>query len=196
MKPVIIIAIAFVLLIPIPIFAQEIEFFENKEFGEQLLITAIGVGAGVLLGGYTTLRIQKKMNDDAKADTIKNILQAIKGELEDANKGIEKFKKNPARWNKSWKFDGEKPWILRPAYDSTVNSGNFTLLEKSLQKEIPSAYLSIDAINFYSDRIRKFVYEPLGARGSANIIADELCEKLEENINKLDKKLKKLSPKF
>jgi len=165
------------------------------EFGQQLFITAIGVAAGVLGGGYATLRIQKRMQDDAKKETVKNMIESIKEELEDANEGIKKFKENPVKWDKSWEFKGEKPWILRPAYDSAVNSGNFTLLDRSLQKEIPSAYLSIDAINFYSDRIRKFLYQPVGDRG-ANFTANELCIKVEDNVKKLDEKLKKLLPKL
>ena len=165
------------------------------EFGQQLLITAIGVAGGVLGGGYATLMIQKKMKNDEKKDIVNDLIESIKKELEDAKEGVEKFKKNPVKWDKSWEFKGEKPWVLRPAYDSAVNSGNFTLLDRSLQKEIPSAYLSIDAINFYSDRIRKFLYQPVGDRG-ANFTADELCIKLEENVSKLDEKLKKLLPKL
>ena len=170
--------------------------FSDPAFLSQLVATLIGVLFAVIGGGVITLWIQQRMKESTVNEIIKNTIISIREELEDAKKGVEKFKKNPVKWDKSWKFDGEKPWILKPAYDSAVNSGNFTLLEKSLQKDIPSAYLSIDVIDFYSERIRRFVYEPLGARGNANIIADELCAKLEKNVKALDEKLEKLLPKL
>jgi len=132
------------------------------EFGEQLLITAIGVGIGVLLGGYATLRIQQKMDKDSRQKSIKNVKNSIKEELSNAKEGIEKFKKKSVEWNdQNQEFRGEKPLILTPAYDSAINSGNFSLLDSSLQTEIPSAYLSIDAINLYTDLIRKFIFHAI-----------------------------------
>ena len=166
------------------------------EFGQELLITAFSIFGGVLGGGALTLWIQKRIRDDAKKDTIKNMIESIKEELENAQKGVEEFKNDPVKWKDSnAEFKGEKPWILRPAYDSAVNSGNFSLLDKTLQKEIPSAYLSIDVINFYSDQIRKFIFTPAGI-GGIKFMADELCAKLSDNVTILDGKLEKLLPKL
>jgi len=168
----------------------------DVDFWQQLFLTALSIFGGVLGGGYLTLRIQKKMNNDAKKDIVKITIDSIKQELEDAQEGIEKFNKNPVNWNDAHvEFRGEKPWILRPAYDSAVNSGNFNLLEKTLQKEIPSAYLSIDAINFYSDQIRKFIFTPAGIRG-ISFTAGGLCIELKKNVSKLDTKLQNLIPKL
>jgi len=64
-----------------------------------------------------------------------------------------------------------------------------------LQYEIPSAYLSIDVINFYSDQIRKFVFKPAGLKGMT-FTANELCIKLKDNVRDLDNKLKELLPKL
>ena len=166
------------------------------DFWQQLFLTALSIFGGVLGGGYLTLQIQKKMNNDSKKDIVKITTDSIKQELEDAQEGIEEFNKNPVKWHEpNTEFRGEKPWILRPAYDSAVNSGNFNLLEKILQKEIPSAYLSIDAINFYSDQIRKFTFTPAGIQG-ISFTAGQLCIKITENVSKLDTKLKNLIPKL
>lgn len=170
----------------------------GSEFGQELLITAFSIFGGVLGGGIVTLLIQKRMRDDAKKDTIKNMIESIDAELKDAQEGVKKFNKDPIKWdNSNLEFrGGEKPWILRPAYDSAVNSGNFSLLDKTLQKEIPSAYLSIDAINFYADHIRNFIFAPAPGIRTVRFTADELCIKLEKNVTILDGKLEKLLPKL
>lgn len=168
----------------------------DVDFWQQLFLTALSIFGGVIGGGYLTLRIQKRMNNETKNDIIKNIIDSIKQELEDAQEGIKKFNENPVEWKEqNMIFVGEKPWILRPAYDSAVNSGNFNLLSKTLQKEIPSAYLSIDAINFYSDQIRKFVFAPAGIR-EITFTAGRLCMELTKNVLKLDTKLQNLIPKL
>lgn len=168
----------------------------DLEFGQQFFLTALSIAGGIVGGGYMTLQISRKMRNAALKDSMKNMIESIKQELEDAKEGVEKFKQDPAKWNSELLlFKGEKPLILKPAYDSAVSSGNFVLLEKSLQKGIPSAYLTIDAINFYSNQIRRFTYQQPGIWGIERT-ATALCDELDKNVRKLDDKLGKLLPKL
>ena len=167
-----------------------------EELAQEFVVTFVGIAGGIIGGAYASLRIQQKMKSDSEKGVVKNMIESIKEELDDAKKGIGAFKKDPVKWDKSnGEFKGEKPWILKPAYESAVNSGNFVLLNKTLQKDIPKAYLSIDAINFYSDLIRRFVFSSGGIK-RVDFTADDLCIKLEKNVKKLDDKFSELLPKL
>jgi len=162
-------------------------------FWDQIIITFIGVTAGVLLGGFATLLIQKKMNGDTKKEISENMRKSISDELNDAQKGIEAYRKDTPKWDVTkHAVTGEKPWILKPAYESAINSGNFIILDRKLQMDIGSVYLSIDAINFYADQLRR---TPVGINTDTNMAFD-ISQKLSANVNKLEEKLKKIIPKL
>ena len=168
----------------------------DEEFGKQFFLNFGSISLGIVGGAFASFLVQKRMKNGEKNETKKNMIKSIKKELDDAKEGVDEFNKNPIQWiEASVEFKGEKPWILKPAYDSAVNSGNFSLLDKDLQKDIPSAYLSIDAINFYSDLIRRFIFTTGGLK-KPNILAGDLCIELAKNVKKLDEKLEKLLPKL
>ena len=168
------------------------QYGEFTIFGYQLVATLIGVGGGVF-GGLAVDRWRRK-KDIIK--TRNQFIDSVAEELKNAQEGVKKFRKNPAKWEKmNNEMVGEKPLILKPAYDALVHSGNFGLLNTNLQTGLASAYLSIDAINFYSDLIRRFDFNTNFIRG-VDFTANEICDKLGDNVEKLAAKLESLIPEL
>ena len=159
----------------------------------------IQFGAGVLavgLGLVGAMWWDRRKKTENEKITRNNTLDSLLDELEDAKKGVDRFMKDRLEWDQdNLDFKGEKPWILKPAYETAINSGNFSLLERSLQTEISKAYLSIDAVNFYCNLVRTFANAANLLKGY-QITAEMYCKKVFDNVNKLDGKLQKLIPKI
>jgi len=168
------------------------ELVDWVQVGIQFGTIVLAVGLG-LVGAMWWDRRKKTENEKI---TRNNTLDSLLDELEDAKEGVDRFMNDRLEWNQAnLNFKGEKPWILKSAYETAINSGNFSLLERSLQTEISKAYLSIDAINFYCNLVRLFFNVAFSLKGVVPT-ADMYCKKVFDNVNKLDGKLQKLIPKI
>lgn len=167
---------------------------ELIDFLIQLAATGVGVFAGLVAALWQEHRSKKQ---DEKA-TRNNTLEAIFEELNDMKQGAIKYLKNPIKWNDSIKnFEGILPRIETPAYQSSLGSGNFNLLEPPLQIQLGETYVILKRLNEYTLQIMNFhtssvfLTDHYGQRE-----ANRICNTINHDVKRLLIKLEQVLPRL
>jgi len=158
----------------------------------QLVATLIGafVGFGLVIVW------DRKQKKKALQETRISVINSIKQELEENQKGLEFMIKNMPSWsNTEGRFTGDFGLASTPAFESAVGGGDFLLLPKDLQQPVREIYHNFNLFNeFMTDIIRfsSFHFSPEHASKEAN----NLRNRIQERINILRPALNELLPKL
>lgn len=168
--------------------------FDWSGFIPELIATFIGAGVGF---AAAMLWDRKKTEEEIKhtknhmINAIIEELKVIQNELNDPNKPVD------VKWDKaSHEFLGGYVLMSTPAFESAVNSGNFSLLETSLQTELGDLYLTIQNCNFYTEQIVRFYTAPIYHTNLAEREANKLANLMNEKLSQLRQGIKQVLPKL
>jgi len=157
----------------------------------QVVATLIGVFGG-LAGALWHDR--KKRKEETKNKTIQTI-NSILVELKENQKGLAEHE-NTIVWNEpSEKFDGEWGLASIPAYESSVSSGNFLLINTELQSPISTTYHEFQIWNQFMKQVMDFATYKY-PQAQINVQAQTLLTRLSNTRSNLQKKLDDLIPKL
>ena len=159
-------------------------------FGATLAGAFIGFGLAIL----SDRRNRKGEITEKKVHMLNSLIQ----ELKDLQTGLnDPIKPIQIKWNSTdLQFEGNYSLASIPAFESSVNSGNFILLPTRLQAEISQTYLNIEHYNWHIEQVLRFrganYFSPAFLTRDANTIADkvhEFLDKMRTEINHLLPKL-------
>ena len=124
---------------------------------EQYFLVALSILIPIIIGipisAYITLLIQRKMKKEDMNEIISNLKNSIKQEIQE---NIVTVNEEDVTITKKGKWDRAIINILTTAsYESSVNSGNFTLLPSNLRKDISELYTFIDIANRHTGLLVK-----------------------------------------
>jgi predicted PurR-regulated permease PerM len=173
------------------------EFFTDptvKEILIQLLSTLIGALVGFVLAMALNRHEEKRQTRKTRDQVIDSIVE----ELSQTQNGLKNLSTNfDIRWDKTEKrFIGTFGLASRSAFESVVNSGNFTLLSASLQTRVSETYQRIELFNSDIMQIQTFYMTSVYQSESAEDEATNLVSRLNETIQKLQKDIGELIPKL
>ncbi len=176
----------------------------SSDFLIQLLISIIGAGVGSIIGAYFGLRFARKWDRQKRKEetqqTVINTLDAIIEEIKTIKKEYFEQKNIFLSWNSVAKnIDGISIMIRIPAYESSVNSGNFSLLKPSLQSILARLYLRLDRCIFYSNQVMNFYTTPIFASNNTAIVdreANRITNKFNEHMTALRDEIDEILPKL
>jgi len=130
---------------------------ENLSFVYQLTATLIGAGVGVLLAMLGAGKVEKWKRENELKEIKINTLKSILDELKDNQKGLHVYE-NQLTWNmKETKFEGNWGEATLSAFESSVNGGNFLLIDLELQGPISTTY---HAFQIWNDFMKQVIYFP------------------------------------
>ena len=167
-------------------------------FFSNLTTSLIGAGVGAILGAYFGLRFarawDRKKHQEEINRTKKETFDLIITELKAIQKGFNEFYSKDATGTIILEETSKPtyPDIETFAFDSVVNSGNFSLIPNNLQIKISNVYMKIKHCNSFVEIIIDFyiTHQPpndyiknLGKKMSA-ALGKEILEARTE-INKL-----------
>jgi hypothetical protein len=164
----------------------------------QLIATLIGAFVGF---SFVMLSDRKKKREETQQTKIR-MLDAIIEELEDFQKMVDPQKTNPAKldWNNSTRdFVGTYITISTPAFQSAINSGNFSLLIPSLQTELGNIYLTLDQCKLFNDQAISFYSTSIFASNNGTVVdreANRICNNFNIRISDLRSQLQTILPKL
>lgn len=116
-------------------------------------ITALGTLFGIGGGLWYDRRRKRIERDETREETV----SLIKPELEQFKSFGAEYLKNPIRWNATKRnFDGIYPTITFDTFQSTLFSGNLSLLKPELQTKIGLINVKIESIKQYANQIINF----------------------------------------
>ena len=168
----------------------------------QLLISIIGAGVGAIVGAYFGLFFARRVDREKEKEQrkiIKNLtLDAIIEELKTLQKEII-YPSTKVEWHPTQRFfDGARIHVITPAFESAVNSGNFSLLSPSLQTSLGYVYLRIRNCELYNDQIDNFYFTPMFANNTpeVNREATRLVTKFNEHMELLRKEITEILSKL
>lgn len=120
-------------------------------------ITGAAVGLGAAM--WWDRRKKEEEIKHTKTHIIDSLIEELKvvqGVLNDPSNSVE------MKWDTSTQqFKGSYLTVSTPAYDSAVNSGNFSLLSEFLQTEIANVYLIVRESNSINEQILRFYTTPI-----------------------------------
>lgn len=165
------------------------------DFWVQLLATLIGVGIGFGL----PLFVDWIKKDQRIKETKKRILSAIIEELESSKNGLEdpKFQKTIMSWHgKPDGFVGGYLIITNPAYDSAINSGEFSLLPPATQTELGECYNKLIDFSEIMKKMLDFYTTPVFTTDLADKQAEKLLNNFHTRLSNLIKSINDILPKL
>ncbi len=173
---------------------------------DQLIISLIGAGFGAVVGAYFGLKLARNWDREKKKEEeseIKNrVLDAIIEELKSFQPMVEPQSKKFAKldWNSNDRdFTGIYITISTPAFQSAVNSGNFSLLPPLLQTELGQVYITLDECKLLNDQAENFYATGIFASNPSNTLnreANRICSTFNNKIADLRGELNKVIPKL
>ena len=160
----------------------------------QLLSTLVGV----LVGFVVAMTWDRKKKHEEIQETKNHIIDALIEELKTIQNGFsDKEKIGNMRWNGTkHEFQGSFPIMSTPAYESAINSGNFSLLSTPLQTEVGTLYLAIHCCNSLVEQILKFYTTSIFPTNYGSIEANRLCDDGNPRMFKILDGIKELLPKL
>lgn len=169
------------------------EFF-SIDFFSQLIATLVGVVIGFGGAVYLSSRNSKEGVEVRKKNTIK----AIYEELTTAKKAIGNISnENHIRWiHNDLNFQGGWVSISIPAFQSSVSSGDFSLLDTKLQTEIGTVYLSIEELQIFTQQRMQFPFSIVMQSTEAEKEANNIVTNTNEVVDRLRDELLSLLPKL
>ena len=116
-------------------------------------LLGITIAGGIFVGIVSSLIVQFIIKAIEKKGIVSNMKESIKQEIEE---NIGSIQDEDLTLKKKGKWDTTNIKVFTTAsYESAVNSGNFTLLDKELRKKISELYTFIHLANRHSDLLIK-----------------------------------------
>jgi hypothetical protein len=166
---------------------------------EDLIVQLVATLVGVIIGFIVAMAWDRKKDKEEQDRTLSLILDAIIEELKSIQKPLNDPNKPPKfQWKQSdHDFDGIHISVLTPAFESAVNSGNFSLLPPPLQTELGYVYLTLSDTKTFNDQIMTFYTTPIY---TDNVLssreAKKLCINYNDSVQKLRQEINEVIPKL
>jgi len=169
------------------------EFF-NVDFLSQLIATLIGV----LIGFGGAFYLNSRNSNESVKIRKENTIKAIHEELRTVQKAIEDLvDKGEIKWiQKDLEFQGAWISISTPAFQSSVNSGDFSLLDTKLQTEIGMVYLAIDELQMFTQQRMQYPFTVVMQSTEAEKEANNIVQHTNQIVSRLHNELVVLLPKL
>lgn len=166
-------------------------------FAKEILIQFIAIFLSVLAVFALAVSIYKNLKNKDSQIIKKHTLDSILEELTILQTALNNLKFKPISWDNAQKhFIGN--WILMESdsFESSVNSGNFTLLSPNLQNTLSRLYLGIKNNNFLYFQVSEFYTTNAYLSSTADAIATKIAENMNENILEIRDEIKDVIPKL
>lgn len=161
----------------------------------QLIATLIGAFVGF---SFVMLWDRRKRYDETK-QIMRNILEAMIEELSDIKKGMNapEYLSKKMNWRgKPEGFQGAYITITIPAFETAVNSGNFSLLKPCLQTKIMYCYNRITDLKTDMERMTSFYSTPIYLTDLADFQAKVLTENFDKRTKSALDEIEKTLPEL
>lgn len=156
-----------------------------QEFLINLFGTLIGAGVGFGLAMLWDRKKDKEERDDLKKQTTEALLVEIKKTVEEL--GAEGF---GAEWVKeTGRYRRKFAIIAKSAFESAVNSGNFSLLPSDIQSKLSRIYQLAEYSNSLALQIENFYSTPLYVQDANK--AEQVLNQMSDDLKKYYEKMKK-----
>jgi hypothetical protein len=149
---------------------------------DDFIVHFVATILGATLGLGAAMWWDRRKKEEEIKHTRTHILDSLIEEL----KVVQEVLNDPAnsvemKWDTSTQqFKGSYLTVSTPAYDSAVNSGNFSLLSESLQTKIADVYLLVRESNAINEQILRFYTTPIYTH---NNLAEREANKLSKFQN-------------
>lgn len=166
-------------------------------FAEEILIQFIAIFLSVLAVFALAVSIYKNLKNKDSQIIKKHTIDSILEELTILQTALNNLKFKPILWDNVQKhFIGN--WILMESdsFESSVNSGNFTLLSPNLQNTLSRLYLGIKNNNFLYFQVSEFYTTNAYLSNTVDTIATKIAENMNENILEIRNEIKDVIPKL
>jgi len=177
--------------------SEAINLIQNSDPFLDLIVQLIATLIGALLGLTLAMAYDRKKKKDDMDEARKLTITAIKDEVNEIKDKLD----NPQRkgdWVKAPSYKFEITNLPVGAYESAINSGNFSLLPSETQLDTSKLYLDIQYCNSLVKQITEFYGTQIFGfnRPEGDIIATSLYNELRIKYYQLstsiDNMLKKL----
>jgi len=181
----------------IPAFAQQNTDDENVDSDSNafssLLIPIIGliIAAGGIIASIVWDAKNRKNTKNEARDTVKS---AVKQEIQENLSGLEKedlTSTTEGDWTKT-----EMKYLTIASYNSSVQSGNFILLEGELRKDISELYTYIHLANNLVDQLIESTFTITENKEKFEKIIENQIKGLKEHHDKIITKSKEILKKI
>ena len=166
-------------------------------FAEEILIQFIAIFLSVLAVFALAVSIYKNLKNKDSQIIKKHTIDSILEELTILQTALNNLKFKAISWDNVQKhFIGN--WILMESdsFESSVNSGNFTLLSPNLQNTLSRLYLGIKNNNFLYFQVSEFYTTNAYLSNTVDTIATKIAENMNENILEIRNEIKDVIPKL
>jgi len=189
--------ILFCSMFVIPAFAQQNTDDENADSDSKaissLIIPIIGliIAAGGIIASIVWDANNRKNAKNEARDTVKS---AVKQEIQENLSGLEEedlTSTTKGDWTKT-----EMKYLTIASYNSSVQSGNFILLDGELRKDISELYTYIHLANYQVDQLIKSTFTITENKEKFIKILDNQIKGLEGQHDKIIKKSKEVLKKI
>lgn len=173
-----------------------IQLYANP-FAKEILIQFIAIFLSVLAVFALAISIYKNLKNKDSQIIKKHTIDSILEELTILQTALNNLKFKPISWDNVQKhFIGN--WILMESdsFESSVNSGNFTLLSPTLQNTLSRLYLGIKNNNFLYFQVSEFYTTHAYLSNTVEMIATKIAENMNENILEIRDEIKDVIPKL
>ena len=166
-------------------------------FAEEILIQFIAIFLSVLAVFALAVSIYKNLKNKDSQIIKKHTIDSILEELTILQTALNNLKFKAISWDNVQKhFIGN--WILMESdsFESSINSGNFTLLSPNLQNTLSRLYLGIKNNNFLYFQVSEFYTTNAYLSNTVDTIATKIAENMNENILEIRNEIKDVIPKL
>ena len=166
-------------------------------FAEEILIQFIAIFLSVLAVFALAVSIYKNLKNKDSQIIKKHTIDSILEELAILQTALNNLKFKTISWDNVQKhFIGN--WILMESdsFESSINSGNFTLLSPNLQNTLSRLYLGIKNNNFLYFQVSEFYTTNAYLSNTVDTIATKIAENMNENILEIRNEIKDVIPKL
>jgi len=168
-----------------------------SSFAKEILIQFIAIFLSVLAVFAIAVSIYKNLKNKDSQIIKKHTIDSILEELAILQTALNNLKFKAISWDNVQKhFIGN--WILMESdsFESSVNSGNFTLLSPNLQNTLSRLYLGIKNNNFLYFQVSEFYTTHAYLSSTVEMIATKIAENMNENILEIRDEIKDVIPKL
>ena len=168
-----------------------------SSFAKEILIQFIAIFLSVLAVFAIAVSIYKNLKNKDSQIIKKHTIDSILEELAILQTALNNLKFKAISWDNVQKhFIGN--WILMESdsFESSVNSGNFTLLSPNLQNTLSRLYLGIKNNNFLYFQVSEFYTTNAYLSSTVDAIATKIAENMNENILEIRDEIKDVIPKL
>jgi len=151
-------------------------------FGFQLFAALLGAGTGAYFGFHLARKWERRKDQEDVNKKKIHTVESIVEELRVMKENLDTEDYGNVRWSgQDKKFYGYYGTVSRPAYDSAISSGNFSLLPSKIQTKIADVYLTMQTMYDYNIQIRKFYSS---STYTTNNLVNDVANELADQSNK------------